>query len=81
MLDLLLTITTVLSRFLREVLSSSIAICGLLFSLISIRCFPRFEFSQCDIWYMRFSLDYAQRVSFIVEHSLSLTLMHAMHEI
>ncbi|CAH3176918.1 unnamed protein product [Porites evermanni] len=22
----------------------------------------RFEFSQCDIWYMRFSLDYEQRL-------------------
>ena len=24
--------------------------------------FLRFEFSQCDIWYMRFCLDYEQRV-------------------
>ena len=24
--------------------------------------FLRFEFSQCDIWYMRFSLDYEQKV-------------------
>lgn len=35
---------------------------SILTSLVLFFYFLRFEFSQCDIWYMRFSLDYEQKV-------------------
>lgn len=31
----------------------------------------RFDYSQCDIWYMRFSMDFWQKVSLLRERVLS----------
>lgn len=32
----------------------------------------RFDYSQCDIWYMRFSMDFWQKVSLLRSSSLNL---------
>ena len=44
--------------------------------------FLRFEFSQCDIWYMRFSLDYEQKVRRVKMYSLQvLNRPNGYHEL
>lgn len=34
----------------------------------------RFDYSQCDIWYMRFSMDFWQKVSLLQSSSVNLDL-------